>query len=1010
MLMLRSLLLTMLCSLIPWGSASAALTNQFALGANDVSGDWGFNEWTNTSAPIKIRATPSYNSHTFSTRKANSHSFSTGTTFQPMGFTPDQTWVDVSLIFDGPALVGLNPVGQPLNYILGATNAGPATATGIVLSHPLPAGLTWLSAAPSQGSFSITNGILTWQVGNLLAGTAAHISLTGTPIVAQGETEITASVSVAQFDYNSQNNSGAVRMPLGVADLAVTIRRPPDDEIQAGVPFQLSVLVTNNGPDGSSATLFSDGQNDFIPVSYWLSQGAVVEFRDGGIPWQVEFGNVPPFGTARLTLTLIPKHSGEMVFISQVSGSTAHPTAAVAEFIVGEGQGIVAFTVTKMNVIENAGQALLAVSRNEGSSGTVQVSYATQDGTAIAGQDYVPTSGTLTFSPGETNKTILVPIINNAQPDCNRQLNVVLHDPAGGALLYGATNLALSIIDDDLIPSGELKALSVTTNGLNTGTGTFSAFPAISADGRWVVFTSTDGDLVTNDTNGVADVFLKDLHTGYLQLVSVNTNGNRSGNAASGAPAISADGRWVAFVTYATDIVTNFIPGGTAQAVVRDLVKGTTELVSVTSSGKGADGESGPSQGVNNYNGNPNGSISSDGRFVLFYHAGKDLVPGNTNSHVAYFVRDLVAHTNQLVNVNAAGTGAASGDQYPEAALSANGRRVVLRTRANDLVAGFNTGPYKVYVRDLPSGITIPVSVRYADGGPSQFDAGQAVISADGRYVAYSSGSGDLTTNDDNPNGDVFVRDVDAGTTVRASAGLSKTCGSPSLSADGRWVAFQCGESSGPVPPDNAQVYLFDCWSNTLSLVSVNCAGDGPCNRHARNPVISPDGRYVFFQSFASDLVPGLFGDSIVSQYRRDLMENKTVLVSANRNLTGGPSNPYGSFGIGFSYPALNTNGIVVAFASSAEDLVWGDGNGILDVFVWRSDHPSVNLPALQIKGDCSNVQVLWPRDATNFILQSASDLISPDWTDLLTTTTNSFFEVQPLSNVFYRLRQVDSH
>jgi len=171
--------------------------------------------------------------------------------------------------------------------------------------------------------------------------------------------------------------------------------------------------------------------------------------------------------------------------------------------------------------------------------------------------------------------------------------------------------------------------------------------------------------------------------------------------------------------------------------------------------------------------------------------------------------------------------------------------------------------------------------------------------------------------------------------------------------------------------------------------------------------VISSNGRYVYFQSFATDLVPGLFDDSIVSLYRRDLLEGKTVLISMNRALTGGPGNPLGLPGsTSFSYPALSADGMVAAFASSAEDLVWGDGNDILDVFVWRASYPYASGPALRIDRQDTGLVLSRPRDATNFVLQSAPDLSRSTWTKLPLAGTNTVFRVEPSGQAFFRLEQ----
>lgn len=795
---------------------------------------------------------------------------------------------------------------------------------------------------------------------------------------------------------------------FGQVDVGVTIRPPPADELQAGVPFQLSILVTNAGPDAPTMVWMynHDTYRNFIAVAHYLSQGQVIEFRDGQMPWRVHLGSIPPQGVARLALTLIPKRSGALRFSSEVGCYVQEPEEGLPNrgdvlLAVSPGPGIVAFGTVQSDWLESDGQALLEVRRQEGSAGTVQVSYATEDGSAIAGQDYIATSGTLTFLAGETNKSFVVPLLNNTQTDCNRQFSVRLLNPLGGALLYGVTNVTLSILEDDLIPFGELTAVSIATNGLSTGDGTVgSAVPTISANGRWVAFASRSGDLVHNDTNGLMDVFVRDLWTGKTEVVSINAVG-MSGNGHSSYPAISADGRWVAFATEATDLVTNAIPPNSIQTVARDLLTGQTQLISVTPEGVGAEGQSALA-GVRSYNGNLASSISSNGQVVLFLCEGRGLIPGYTNPVAAYYVRDLAAQTTELVTINKDNTGPITDDIYFEAALSANGRRVVIKSKSRELVVGFGNGLPHIYLRDLTSGITAPVDMTLS--GEAGGHSGAAVISADGRYVAFTGGNNQLVSGDDNPNSDIFVRDVDAGVTYRASAGLYVNCHTPSLSTDGRFVVFR----EGDIPSLAAsQIYVRDCWSNTLTLVSVNCTGTDFANRHARNPVISTDGRHVVFQSFASDLVPGRFFDGVISQYHRDLLTGRTTLISMNRTLTGG-LDPTGVFGgIGFSYPALSADGTVVAYASNARDLVWGDGNGVLDVFVWRAAYPYQSGPRLQITREGSEAVLRWPRDASAYTLQTTPDLNSVNWTDVPGNGTNEH-RIPPVGQQFFRLRRVD--
>jgi len=187
-------------------------------------------------------------------------------------------------------------------------------------------------------------------------------------------------------------------------------------------------------------------------------------------------------GSATLDLTLVPTRTGELPFSCGAS-RTYSSTNANITISVNAGPGIIEFSVPKTNVWENAGAAVVEVRRHDGTEGTVEVSFSTHDDTAIAGQDYVAASGTLSFAPGVASKRIVVPLIENAQSECNRKLSLSLTNATGGAFLYSTTNLSLGILDDELVASGSLEAVAVSTNGLDTGNGD-TAFSSLSADGR----------------------------------------------------------------------------------------------------------------------------------------------------------------------------------------------------------------------------------------------------------------------------------------------------------------------------------------------------------------------------------------------------------------------------------------------------------------------------------------------------------------------------------------------
>ena len=173
--------------------------------------------------------------------------------------------------------------------------------------------------------------------------------------------------------------------------------------------------------------------------------------------------------------------------------------------------------------------------------------------------------------------------------------------------------------------SGTTRRVSLASDG--TQANDFSENPAISADGRYVAFDSVASNLVPGDTNQPSDVFVRDLRSGTTRLVSLAMNGAQA-NDSSDYPAISADGRYVAFRSFAT----NLVPGGTngsEDVFVRDLRSGTTRRVSVAPGGRQANGESFTP------------AISADGRYVAFDSSASNLVPGDTNHASDVFVRDL---------------------------------------------------------------------------------------------------------------------------------------------------------------------------------------------------------------------------------------------------------------------------------------------------------------------------------------------------------------------------------
>ena len=400
--------------------------------------------------------------------------------------------------------------------------------------------------------------------------------------------------------------------------------------------------------------------------------------------------------------------------------------------------------------------------------------------------------------------------------------------------------------------------------------------------------------------------------------VSVASDGTE-GNDVSLGSALSADGRFVAFDSAATDLVAGDT-NGVSDVFVHDRQTGTTERVSVASDGAQGNGSS----GLVTFAFPP--ALSADGRFVAFVSFATNLVASDTNGATDVFVHDRQTGTTERVSVASDGTegNAASAG----AALSADGRFVAFHSAATNLVAGDTNGTNDVFVHDRQTGITERVSVA-SDGTQGNKASSYPALSADGRFVAFDSDATNLVAGDTNGTTDVFVHDRQTGTTERVSVasgggtqGNGKSGGFfafPALSADGRFVAFQSDATNLVAGDTNGttDVFVHDRQTATTERVSVNGFSAGPA--------LSADGRFVAFHSTGSNLVAG-DTNGATDVFVHDRQTGTTERVSGASDGTQGNDASAG--------PALSADGRLVAFHSSATNLVAGDANRAYDVFV----------------------------------------------------------------------------
>lgn len=533
-----------------------------------------------------------------------------------------------------------------------------------------------------------------------------------------------------------------------------------------------------------------------------------------------------------------------------------------------------------------------------------------------------------------------------------------------------------------------LALVSRAVNAPEFADGASHEFVAVSADGRWVAFASLSGNMIAGQLDGspeIADAFLYDRTTGEMRLVSRRNDTPLLGGGIfdPSSLAMSADGRYVAFSSPATDLVPQVDTNQTLDVFVYDRVSGLVSLAShrhdsVTTAGSlGATNSASPS-------GKP--SFSADGRFLAFQSPAVDLVSGQTDTPdtLDVFLYDTASRNVALVSrtpISAAGTTAGNARSLLPV-LSADGSVTAFLSQANDLGEG-QTDPYnfldlflyhrasgeittpsrrdpdltpprtslypsnfggvsadgqsvvfdregEVFVRDTATDTTVSLSPPLPSPGPARAFSKDPALSADGRFAAFLSnlpGTGTAKR--------LYLYDRAAGTYIlvnHAPGQATEADGNVdnfALSADGRFVAYQCGGCSlvagHPSLMNFPEIFLYDRLSGLNTLVS-HPAGASAArpDGESYSPAISADGRFVAFWSFDSNLSPGQLDvpktqDLFV--YDRETGENALVT-----HLPGSPTTATGTFAITSPLTPvdMSADGRFIAFKSILPNLVSG--------------------------------------------------------------------------------------
>jgi Tol biopolymer transport system component len=554
----------------------------------------------------------------------------------------------------------------------------------------------------------------------------------------------------------------------------------------------------------------------------------------------------------------------------------------------------------------------------------------------------------------------------------------VLFESSASDLAFGDTNGVSDVFMRDVV-AGITIPVSVSTNGdLSNGA---SRSAVMTPDGRYVAFVSAANNLVAGDTNGIPDVFLRDLQLGTTVLVSVGANPGRVGeaNGGSGAPAISADGRYVAFYSTAT----NLVPGATnvSEIYVRDVVAGTTAWASAYA----RTALQSPWYYLNLSFGH---TISIDGQFVT-YEAVLGFLPNQSvqvpislsfgwgvilRYNVSSGLTDILS-TNAAVSISAP-------EDAPSPVLTPDGRYVAYVENAT---IGTKTNTC-IMVWDAQMGNSVMASGDLTGAVPSNSISCWPAITADGRFVAFLSNGTNLVTNSLTGEFHLYVRDLQAASTTLVDAGTNGVGSGitgviqPRLSDDGSLVAFEAQD--GSLVQDDANnstdIFLWNAMGTPTERISrhdpalPSTTANGPSSLSLSS--VSAEGSFVAFSSEADNLV---LNDT--NGYRdvfvRDLLSDTTLLVSVDM-WGAAPGN-----GVSCD-PAISADGRYVVFTSSATNLVAGDTNNVSDVFVRDLLEETTQLVSINVNGVSGNAVSYSPMisaDGRAVLFHSQASDLAPD-------------------------------
>lgn len=388
----------------------------------------------------------------------------------------------------------------------------------------------------------------------------------------------------------------------------------------------------------------------------------------------------------------------------------------------------------------------------------------------------------------------------------------------------------------------DIITISKNVNGEDTNNGSYD--PIISGNGRFVAFSSWASDLIEGDSNDAQDIFVHDRQTGKTERVSIRSDGSES-NRESYVSSISEDGRYVAFASLADNLVPDD-KNGRADIFVYDRKEKAIERVSVSTTGEEANNDSHIPR------------INADGRYVAFNSSATNLVPFGTKGVDDVFVYDR--HAKKILRASTSYVGGEANGGSGAPTISGDGRFVAFGSWANNLVPGDTNNVYDIFLRDMVEETIKRISIPFA-GGEADGNSSYPHINFDGKFVAFHSKASNLVEGDSNDNWDVFVHNAEKGETnsCTVKSGNGDISSDPYINADGRFVVFSSYNSLTPDDTNGiSDIFVHDAITGEIARVSRAQEGGKEITEGSFGPSISSDGNFIAFNSW-NDEYPDVF-------------------------------------------------------------------------------------------------------------------------------------------------------